>query len=388
MNIELYEKCLMGLIKDSILGTNTYKISDDINIDKLLYMAKRHNVLNVIYPVLIANGISNENMMREFSVVVLMETKQQYYLDKIREKFEQEHIRFVCMKGSYIKTLYPETYMRSSSDLDIFVDDENTDKVRDIMEGLGFKTERFSHQMQDDVYLIENYVHIEIHRKLISNKCPWDEKCQDIIDRIVPKSEGSYEYVMTVEDFYLHMIGHMAKHMKYSGFGIRMLIDVWIYLDKFDDVIDNEILNKRLKYCGLDTFNSEIIKLIDYWFCDKDADEKTKTLGRYVLESGIFGTTEQLKATEAAQNMGDSNSHSKMMFKKFLKMFFLPYRNMCLIYPKLSGKPYLLPYFWIVRAFDVVLHKRDKIGEVSDEYGSVDIEYAKQINNLKKGLGL
>lgn len=388
MNMELYEKCLMGLIKDSILGTNTYKISDDINIDKLLYMAKRHKVLNVIYPVLISNGISNENMMREFGMVVFVETKQQYYLEKIREKFEQEHIRFVCMKGSYIKNLYPETYMRSSSDLDIFVDDENTDKVRDIMEGLGFKTERFSHQIQDDVYVIENYVHIEIHRKLISNKCPWDEKCQNIIDRIVPKSEGSYEYLMTVEDFYLHMIGHMAKHMKYSSFGIRMLIDVWIYLDKFGDVIDNDILNKRLKYCGLDTFNSEIIKLIDSWFCGKDADDKTKTLGRYVLESGIFGTTEQLKATEVAQNMGDSNSHLKMMFNKFLKIFFLPYRNMCLIYPKLSGKLYLLPYFWIVRAFDVVLHKRNKIGEVADEYGSVDIEYAKQINNLKKGLGL
>lgn len=388
MNFVEYEKCLVSLIKDAVQQTNMYKIPDSISIDILVNIAKRHNILNIIYPVLQSNGAVNAEISKDFSLSVIIDTKQGYYLDEIIKRFEEEKIRFVSMKGAYLKTLYPESYMRTSSDLDIFVDDENTDKVHDIMTELGFITERFSHQIQDDSYCKDKIIHIEIHRKLISNKCPWDEKCQDIINRIVPKHAGSYEYVMTTEDFYLHMIGHMAKHMKYSGFGIRMLIDVWVYLNRFQNEIDRNILDERLKSCGLDTFEKEIVKLVDYWFNDKKADEQTIKLGRYVLESGIFGNLEQYTATEMAENIGKSANKKMSVIKKMTRDLFLPYKNMCLIYPILSKYPMLLVFFWIYRAMNIVLFKRKKIAEKSKIYDNVDIEYAKKVAELKNNLGL
>lgn len=391
MNFEQYEKyeqCLVNLVKCAILKRNTYHIPEDIDIDMLIAIAKRHKILNLIYPILSLTGHINSEIEKGFGICVIVETKQLYYLEKIKKRFEEEKIRFVCMKGAYLKTLYPESYMRSSTDLDIFVDDENTDKVHDIMTELGFTAERFSHQIQDDVYVIGNFVHIEIHRKLISNKCPWDEKCQDIVNRIVPKEEGSYEYVMTTEDFYLHMIGHMAKHMKYSGFGIRMLIDVWVYLNRFQDEIDRKVLDERLKDCGLDTFEKEIVKLVDYWFNEKPGNEKTKELGRYVIESGLFGSLKQYKATEMTENMGNTQSVRKSIIKKMTHALFLPYKNMCLIYPQLSKYPVLLPFFWIYRAMKIVLFKRDSIVEETKTYDNVDVDYAKNVAELKKNLGL
>ena len=388
MNFEQYEVCLVELIKDSVLNRNTYKIPDDINIDAIINIAKLHKIFNLIYPTLSSRGISNPEMVIDFCLSIAVDVKQKFYLDKIRKRLEEEKIRFVCMKGAVLKELYSESFMRSSSDIDIFVDDENTEKVKTIMTDLGFETERFSHQIQDDEYSMGNIVYVEIHRKLISNKCPWDRKCQDIIKRITPKTEDSFEYVMTTEDFYLNMIGHMAKHMKYSGFGIRMLIDVWVYLNKFGDKIDRNILNNRLKFCGLDIFENEIVKLVDYWFNDKQADENTKALGKYVLDSGIFGTAKQYDATEMVENMGDGNKSFHALLKKYWKMFFLPYGNMCLIYPNLSGKPLLLPIYWVVRATDIILHRRGRISEISKLYNKVDIEYAREITKLKKGLGL
>ena len=388
MNFEQYEVCLVELIKDSVLKRNTYKIPDNINIDTLINIAKLHKIFNLIYPTLSSKGISNPEMVVDFCLSIAVDTKQKFYLDKIKKRLEEEKIRFMCMKGAVLKELYSESFMRSSSDIDIFVDDENTDKVKSIMTDLGFETERFSHQIQDDVYSLDKIVYVEVHRKLISGKCPWDKKCQEITKRITPKSEGSSECVMSPEDFYLHMIGHMAKHMKSSGFGIRMLIDVWVYLDKFGEVIDRKTLDKRLKYCGLDVFEKEVVKLVDYWFNDKPADENTKELGRFVLDSGIFGTAKQYNATEMAEFMGSGKNNILVMFKKFWKVFFLPYGHMCLIYPKLSGKPILLPIYWAIRAFNVVLHKRGKIGEISKSYDAVDVEYAKKIIDLKKGLGL
>ena len=388
MNYELFEKCFIGSIKDAILKENTTEIPKEINSDFLVKMTKMHKLSSLLYPVFKEKGFESAELYKDFSFWAMVGANQQYYLEKIKARFEEEKIRFVCIKGIYLKTLYPEEYMRSSNDLDIFVDDENTEKARDIMVGLGFKVERFSHAMQDDAYNIGSFVHVEIHRELISNKCPWDKKCQEIIDRIVPKSEGSYEYMMTKEDFYLHMIAHMAKHFKYSGCGIKMVLDIWVYLSKFGNAFDRDILDQRLKYCGLYTFEREIAKLVDYWFNGKDADNRTKTLARYVFESGMFGNIEQYLATEMAANIGNGENRTAGTSRGLLKALFLPYKNMSLVYPKLQKYPFLLPYYWILRALKTLIFRRDRIAETAKRYDGIDMNYIKDVAELKKSLDM
>ena len=193
---------------------------------------------------------------------------------------------------------------------------------------------------------------------------------------------------MTNEDFYLHMIGHMAKHMKYSGFGIRMVVDVWLYLEKFKSEMDFDILNERLKYCGLYDFNQVILKLNDYWFNCGDASPATLQLADYVVASGLFGTYEQLISTEAAVNGGKIKSKSVGKLKKILQTVFLSYRNMCTLYPNLRNMPILLPIYWLRRAFDRLLHKRENISKIYKQYDNVDMKLATDIYEFKKGLGL
>ena len=292
------------------------------------------------------------------------------------------------MKGIVLKGLYPTTEMRTATDMDIYIDDENSEKAQELMTEIGFKTERFNHELQDDAYTADDIVHVELHRKLISNKCRWDEKCQEIVKRITPKSESAYEYVMTNEDFYLHMIGHMAKHMKYTGFGIRMVVDVWLYLEKFKSEMDLDMLDERLKYCGLYDFNQAILKLNDYWFNSANASPATLQLADYVVTSGTFGTYEQLISTEAAVNGGKIKSKSVGKLKKILQIVFLPYRNMCTLYPNLRNMPILLPIYWLRRAFDRLLHKRENISKIYKQYDNVDMKLATDIYEFKKGLGL
>ncbi len=388
MDISQYEKQLLKLIKCSVLDDDNIEIPQEIDTNKLIEIASLHKVSNIIYPLLASKKLDNNRLLVDYNLTAIIESEQNKYLEKIKERFENAKIRFVCMKGAHLRTLYPKQYMRFSSDLDIFVDDENTDKVKEIMIDLGFTGERFSHEMQDDSYIIGKFVHIEIHRKLISNKCPWDEKCQDIVNRLVPKSENSYEYVMTDEDFYLYMLGHMAKHMKYTGFGIRMVVDVWVYLLKLKDKLDRNLLNDRLKECGLYTFDKEILRLIDFWFNGENPSKKTIELSDYIFSSGVFGNMAQYLATEMGDTIEKNGSKTNVVVKKFRKAMLLPYQNMCLIYPNLSGKKPLLPIYWVIRAFDVIINKKDKITKMSKSYDNVDVNYAKQISKMKKGLGL
>lgn len=388
MDFRLYGDYLVHLIKCSIKKTKPNPIPQGIALDGLIALAERHNVANIIYYALRDLGIENKRLSNACLLAIFADAKQQYYLDEIKQSFEKNKIRFLCMKGIVLKRLYPTTDMRTATDMDIYIDDENSEKAQELMTEIGFKTESFNHELQDDAYIADDIVHVELHRKLISNKCRWDEKCQDIVQRITPKSEGSYEYVMTNEDFYLHMIGHMAKHMKYTGFGIRMVVDVWLYLEKFKSEMDLDILDERLKYCGLYDFNQVILKLNDYWFNSANASPATLQLADYVVTSGTFGTYEQLISTEAAVNGGKIKSKSVGKLKKILQTVFLPYRNMCTLYPNLRNMPILLPIYWLRRAFDRLLHKRENISKIYKQYDNVDMKLATDIYEFKKGLGL
>ncbi|MBR4721056.1 MAG: nucleotidyltransferase family protein [Clostridia bacterium] len=388
INYVFYEKCLIGIIKDAILNNNDSQIPEEIDIDILAEIAKCHKVANLLYPALQKRGMENEKLSKEFNFWLTVESNQQYYLEKIRKRFEEEKIRFICIKGAYMRTLYPETYMRSSTDLDIYVDDENTERVREIMTELGGKAERFGHQMQDDTYKIGKFVNIEIHRNIVDKKYPWSAKCQEIIDRTLPKQEGSYEQVMSAEDFYLHMIAHIAKHLKYSGCGIRMVLDIWVYLRKFGDTLDRNVLNQRLKDCGLDIFESEILKLVDYWFYGKDADEKTIALAKYIFEGGLFGSRKQYFATELAEFVGNGGSIGQGTFKKLIQNIFTPYKNMIIYYPKLQKYPVLLPYYWFIKNMKVLLFRRSRFKEIITSYDGIEIDDAKNVVEFKKSIGL
>ena len=176
----------------------------------------------------------------------------------------------------------------------------------------------------------------------------------------------------------------MAKHMKYSGMGIKMVVDVWVYLSKYRDLIDKELLDERLREAGLLEFNDNILKLVGYWFSDKQADDNIKNLSAYVISSGNYGTYKQLISTEMGENSGAQGGRAAY----YLKTVFMPYREMCSKYGFLEKLPFLLPFMWVHRAVTAALFRRKNVAAVKNRHDNVDAEYAKQIVDFKKSIGL
>lgn len=389
--LKLYLDYTVHLVKCAILDIAPNPIPNEINLNNLMVFAKNHTIENIIYLPLKKLGADNEVMVRleEFyNHAIINDATQQYYLEMITDAFEQNRIRHCVMKGPVIKKLYPTSDMRQSGDLDIFVDDCNTEKCRDIMEQLGFETELFDKSAAHDEYKADKTVIVELHRMLISNKCPWDKKCQKIADRLIKSDGCEYRYEMSKEDYYLYMIGHMAKHMKYSGIGIKMFLDVWVYLNAYENLLDKELLKQRLKECGLYEFEQNCVKLCDYWFNDRAADGIIKEMAMYVGASGNFGTNEQLLAGEMANNAGASGNAKAGKMKYYIKMFFQPYKYMANRYPILNKLPFLLPFFWVHRALKTLLFNKEKAEVIRSRYDNTDISYGQKLVNFKKNIGL
>lgn len=189
-----------------------------------------------------------------------------------------------------------------------------------------------------------NKIHVELHRVLISNKTPWQAECQKIVDRLVLADDKKYSYKMTDEDYYLYMIAHMAKHMKYSGFGIKMVIDVWVYMKKYGNTLSRSVLNERLSLCVLDEFEKNILSLTEYWFEDGTASEMIKKLARYVVLSGTFGTREQLDNYVFMEKSGNTNDGFIAKLNCYRNSVFPPFYFMKKNYPILKKYSILLPF--------------------------------------------
>lgn len=390
--MELYIAYLVHLLKSEILNKQPKPLPEGVDLKNLLAFSQRHTIENIVYLALKKLELPASPEMQLFEEfyghAIINDATQQYYLEMIIDALEAHKIRHCVMKGPIIKKLYPSSDLRQSGDLDIFVDDENTEAVKEIMESLGFETANFNKANSHDEYRIDKTVIVEVHRTLISNKCPWQKECQKIADRLVPENGTEYRYNMTDEDYYLYMIAHMAKHMKYSGIGIKMVLDVWIYLRRYKNELNWSEINKRLEECGLHKFEKSVRSVCDYWFENAEADQLTKNIAVYIGTSGNFGTYEQLMMSRMGENALGTTNESVGRWVSYIKMFFWPYKNMRERYTILKKLPFLLPFCWVHRALKTLLFNKEKANIIREQYRDYDMENSKQLIDFKKEIGL
>lgn len=392
MEFESYINCLIDLLKNVILDTVPKKLPDDIDLNELFSIAEHHSIENIVYLPLSRIADTTDECIELFdeyyNYAVLHDATQQYYLELVIDELEANGIRHCVMKGPVMKALYPSSDLRKSRDIDIFVDDEDTEKVREIMESLGFTVLSFNKAFAHDMYIIDENIKVEIHRELISDKCPWNDECQKIANRLIPVQGYKYRFEMSKEDYYLHMIAHMARHMKYSGIGIKMILDVWIYMRAYGDVLRRDILDDNLRSCGLDRFENNIRRLCAYWFEDGDADVLIKRLGFYVGASGNFGTETQEIASEMAENAGRLSNKTASRVVCYIKAFFWPYKMMRERYTILKSIPVLLPFCWLHRAFTALLCRKESVGNIIGRYNDADMEVSRELIKFKREIGV
>ena len=94
----------------------------------------------------------------------------------------------------------------------------------------------------------------------------------------------------------------------------------------------------------------------------------------YILCGGVFGRADNSSALAVERGRA----------RYLLKMAFPGYKDMVSVYPKLEGKPLLLPFAWIARGVD----KRKKIKGQVKKAQSGDRKRAEEIRKLYRKCGL
>lgn len=364
-NTELLTCALVGYT----IGGKAPEVPADVDLKSVLSFSKRHGVSVLVSYALHKLEFPLGEYVAEFekeeSGALFRDTAMDIGTQEIVDKLHEAGVTYMLLKGSVMKALYPEPYLRSMCDIDIQYDTSKIDSVRSLMTELGY-------QMYDQsgtggvniCYKRHPVMTVEMHGVLMDRDVPlYNSYFGTDFERTIPVDD--YERRFSDEDFFVFMIAHLAKHYFSGGTGIRSLADVRVYLDKKPD-IDMEYIRSELKKLDLDVFLQHILKLCDFLFGDYDGDELTRTMAEYVFNSNTYGTIENSLTSQVGK---DKNSF-------VLRRLFPPLAFMSIRYPVLKKLQFLLPLFWIVRLiaslFSGAYRSSDVKAAVNQSKASID----------------
>ena len=332
--------------------------NEQLDYTALYKFSKAHSIVNTVcYALEKLNMLPEEYaalFCRELKIGRAREATQELELEEISAQLEGRGIKYMPLKGSVMKHLYPRPDLRSMCDLDIQYDKSRKNELDEIMLPMGYEVAEVSGTDGVNIaYRKKPFMYIEFHGVLMDTDIPlYNSYFGTDFERTVPESGCRVKY--TDEDFFVFMAAHLAKHYFLGGTGLRSLADIWLFLRKKPG-LDTDYIFEELKKIRLDEFIKIIIGVNGVLFDGKAPDETQKTVINYILGSGTYGTMEN----RSADNIKDSSK-----LKYLLARLFPDRKFMAINYPAVDKCVLLLPLFWVIRLVSTFVKKGYKGSDV------------------------
>lgn len=383
------EQLLIALVRYTVCGRALDEEAlaelTEERIPKLYTLSKLHDMAHIVSYALHDLGIAVDaetakKLQKQQMLAVYRAQQLEFALQETERILTEAKIPYLPLKGSIIRNYYPESWMRTSCDIDILVHEEDLERGVAALVATGDYTEgkKDSH----DVSLHTSAgVCLELHYSLLE-----DDRARGA--RPILKSawsyasleEGSsYRYAFTDAMFYFYHIAHMAKHFENGGCGVRPFLDLWLldHMENCDLAARDALLEKG----GLSKFANVARTLSKAWFGDGELDPVAARMEFYVLGAGLYGTHENRVVLMRKKRGGK--------FKYALSRVFLPYRVLKRVYPILEKWPILFPIFQVVRWFKLCTGGRGKLALKELKYNqSVSEEKVEIARSFMEDVGL
>lgn len=385
-NAELakYGIYLASLIGHSINNTVPDKPFEGFDWNCLYKLADFHNVTSLIYPAVSSLELPKE-IKNKFDYdnhrFIAREARQEIEAQRVFNTLNSHQIPFIKLKGIVIKNLYPMPYMRTASDVDICMSKEDRQKVRSIMESLGYTLE--SSINYHDEYVKDNFFIYEIHSDVVSSKSNLYTLFITPFEKSTADQNNNLQFTLKPEYFYLNIVTHLYKHFVSEGCGLRLFSDIYVY-KKAHPEIDFSFIENALKKHKLTEFHKNILNLTECFFENKQPSEELRQIALYVFKSGEYGNPKLKKLSWISSTKSNRLTFADKT-KYFIKNWFPGVKILKRRYPVLEKAPFLLPVCWIRRIFYTIFFKRSAFKEQKDEIkrlNSDELKEAKRIRNL------
>ncbi|MGH4119452.1 nucleotidyltransferase domain-containing protein [Clostridium sp.] len=364
------QKTIIFLLSSSIRETKVENLNtDNINWLDVFEEAEAHNVTPLIFPTLKAlhqYATIDEELISKWKrasllcgINQIMHIKQ---MSKVFENFREANIPIIALKGLVIRDLYPHPELRSMSDADILVHKGDIDKSEKVLVNLGYYKDSsieihstFDHKKHLSIDLHWALVN-ELHIKTVSHfdKTLWTNT-RTVAMNGLPILALSLEYEL------LHLILHMASHMIKSGFGLRQLCDVVLFIESKKDHIDWKIFFEKVKLYNIENLTITIFIVCKELFnmdLPKEQDIKYFNYNHHIeflineiFASGVFGKRDYIRSnsTKIMQENYNNDENSTNEINLMISFLFPSPKKLNVKYSYAKKYPFLIIFAWIHR---------------------------------------
>lgn len=354
-------KEFISIIKDARLNQQTQISISDYHL--LYELSKRHKLSPLVY-----NQVYNDPSLKEplksiwqqeaFMTHVAQTIKTDVFLH-VYQKLQEKDIQALVFKGIIMRNLYVEPDNRPSGDEDVLVQEKDFEKAKQIILdcGLTIFSESATVTTFEDK---ETELHIELHRSLFSGNFEikqYQDHFNHLFDDPVVHQIQDVSVLSFNHDLHmLFLLMHYIKHFLHGGVGIRQLVDIVMYAEKFGKEIDWQFIYETLEKENVLYFTYNLFMLahdlLDFDFnCivlpKQKMEADYETLLEDIMDAGIYGkSTAERKLSSSLTSQAMRNGKPNV-----LRSIFPTSKQMKIRNPYLNKYPFLLPVAYIERCF-------------------------------------
>ena len=393
----------MVKLLDAYINKTDITLPPSCSAEKLYEAGKKHSVLPILFQVLCRQGSDckdnsgkvMELFKKAYISAVYLASLQDCSLEELGEKLTERGIGYVPVKGSVIKKLYPEPDLRTMGDLDLLIQEKDRAAADEIMKSLGYERQGLG----SNVWTYKRgMVTFEIHVNLAGKKYWNDVDYIEYFSKLFQKSrpiEGKTERHLTLEDHFLFLCFHLAKHLCSAGAGIRMILDIALYVKHYQKQMDWDYIWQEADKLQLKEVIENLIFICKQWFhiettvSSKKMETQTQSLfEEYVLSGGVFGFERDDSIRRLRKGIREEGSNGKLLVKirALLYMAFPDRKHMKDFLPALEKYPVLLPMAWVKR-WGMGIHDKERVKRGLENFNE-NVDAAKGQWDLLKRIGL
>ena len=389
------QKTIISVLSSSIRETKIETLNiDNINWLDVFEEADAHNVTALIFPTLKDlyqyNDIDKDlisNWKRASLICGINQIMHIKQMTKVFENFREANIPVIALKGLVIRELYPHPEFRSMSDADILVHKDDIEKAETILTNLGYYKD--SSIEIHSTYDHKNHLSIDLHWTLVNelhiktvadfDKTLWTNT-RTVTMNGLPILTLSLEYEL------LHLLLHMASHMIKSGFGLRQLCDVVLFIENEKNQINWKYFFEKVRLYHLEKltitifivckelFNMELPKEddINYFNYNHHID----FLINEIFASGVFGKRDYIRSnsTKILQENYNNDENSTKEINFIISFLFPSPKKLNIKYSYAKKYPFLIVFAWIHRIiYTLYLYGFSKFKQIGSLYTTARI---------------
>ncbi len=355
-------RIIIEIIRNDLAG-NDYTLPADVDFKKLYMLADVHRVVPLVAEAVLQCPHAPDEVKKRFKSELFKVSVR--YEGQLKERevlsalFSEAGVKHCFLKGDKLSRFYKVPERRFMLDMDVYVEEGGFKKAESIMLERGYELNSFSDD-KDVGYIKKPFYNIELHRELKYDYDKGYDYYKGAFSRL-QSVDGTCEFNMTNEDFYVYILSHTAHHFETAGTGIRNVLDHYYLKTKLKPLCDEPVLVAGLEAVGLTTFAQRLDALADAWFADGEYNDDIEEMSDYILLGGVFGNkVNHYMGGILRGDYGDKKSSF------ILKRLFPPRTKIQDRYPVLKKLPILLPLVWIVRIISAVFSKNDYSAEIDN----------------------